>query len=148
MNVFQKIRNLSRMEERQRWAVERQMAKCTRITPVYSSTPKGGGGGQRMEEDVILLGMLKEQYGATRSELDAARAAIAPRVRRLQDGNQRTAMTMRYMKNMRIMEIGDAMGYSERQVFRILERAEAIILKGMEREERGKKDGSTCQAGS
>ena len=101
-----------------------------------------------MEEDVILLGMLKEQYGATRSELDAARAAIAPRVRRLQDGNQRTAMTMRYMKNMRIMEIGDAMGYSERQVFRILERAEAIILKGMEREERGKKDGSTCQAGS
>ena len=139
--MFTRIRNLARMEERQRWAVERQMAKCTRSTPVYSAAPRGGGTGQRMEEDVILLGMLKDQHQETRTELEQARASIAPGIRQLRDGNQRMAMTMRYMKNMRIIEIGDVMGYSERQVFRILEKAEARIIQGMERDERNKPTG-------
>lgn len=130
MTDFKRIRDLARQEERLRWAVERQMAKCTKITPTISDMPKGGGSGQRMEEDVIRLALLSEQHDAVVNELRAARKALAPYIRRLKDGTQRTAMTMRYMNNMRIDAIMDAMGYSERQVFRILERAESKVLQG------------------
>lgn len=145
MNVFQRIRNLAKMEERQRWAVERQMARCARLSPVLSDMPKGGGGGQRMEEDVILLTILKEQHEKTLAELKTERGTIAPGIRALRDGNQRTAMTLRYMKNMRITEIGNTMGYSERQVFRILERAETKVYQRLERKKAAQKDVSTCQ---
>lgn len=145
MNTFQRIRNLAKQEERQRWAVERQTARCTRITPIISDMPKGGGSGQKMEEDVILLTILKEQHAETLAALKAERGQIAPCIRRLKDGNQRTAMTLRYMKNMRIVEIGNTMGYSERQVFRILEKAETVVLQRLERKTAQQKDGSTCQ---
>ena len=145
MNTFQKIRNLAKQEERQRWAVERQTARCTRITPTISDMPKGGGSGQKMEEDVILLTILKEQHAETMAALKEERGQIAPIIRRLKDGNQKTAMTLRYMKNMRIVEIGNTMGYSERQVFRILERAETVVQQGLERKATCGKDGSTCQ---
>lgn len=146
MNVFQRIRSLAKMEERQHWAVERQMARCARLSPVLSDMPKGGGGGgQRMEEDVILLTILKEQHEKTLGELKAERRTIAPGIHALKDGNQRTAMTLRYMKNMRITEIGNTMGYSERQVFRILERAENKVQQRLERKIAAKKDVSTCQ---
>lgn len=145
MTIFQRIRDLARQEERLRWAVERQRARCTRITPTISNMPKGGGSGQRMEEDVIRLTMVKDQYDTVARELRAERAALAPRIAQLKDGTQRTAMTMRYMKNMRIIEIGDAVGYSERQVFRVLERAESKILQRLKGKEGQKKDGSTCQ---
>lgn len=146
MNVFQRIRNLAKMEERQRWAVEHQMARCARLSPVLSDMPKGGGGsGQRMEEDVILLTILKDQHEKTLAELKTERGTIAPGIRALKDGNQRTAMTLRYMKNMRITEIGNTMGYSERQVFRILERAETKVQQRLERKTPAKKDVSTCQ---
>ena len=145
MNTFQKIRNLAKQEERQRWAVERQTARCTRITPTSSDMPKGGGSGQKMEEDVILLTILKEQHAETMAALKEERGQIAPIIRRLKDGNQKTAMTLRYMKNMRIVEIGNTMGYSERQVFRILERAETVVQQGLERKATRGKDGSTCQ---
>lgn len=145
MNTFQKIRNLAKQEERQRWAVERQTARCTRITPTISDMPKGGGSGQKMEEDVILLTILKEQHAETMAALKEERGQIAPIIRRLKDGNQKTAMTLRYMKNMRIVEIGNTMGYSERQVFRILERAETVVQQGLEHKATRGKDGSTCQ---
>ena len=142
---FGRIRDLARQEERLRWAVERQMAKCTRITPTISDMPKGGGSGQRMEEDVIRLALLKEQHEAVAGELRGERKTLAPYIRRLRDGTQRTAMTLRYMENKRIGVIMEAMGYSERQVFRILEKAESKILQREIVKEGQKKDGSTCQ---
>ena len=145
MTIFQSIRDLARQEERLRWAVERQKARCTRITTTISNAPRGGGGDQRMEEDVIRLTMVKDQYDAVATELREERAALEPCIAQLKDGTQRTAMTMRYMKNMRIIEIGDAVGYSERQVFRVLERAENKILQQLKGKEERKKDGSTCQ---
>lgn len=142
---FGRIRDLARQEERLRWAVEKQMAKCTRITPTISDMPKGGGSGQRMEEDVIRLALLKEQHEAVAGELQGERRALEPYIRRLRDGTQRTAMTLRYMQNKRIGVIMDVMGYSERQVFRILERAESKVLQRFKGKEGQRKDGSTCQ---
>ena len=129
MISFERIRDLARQEERLRWAVERQEAKCTKITPTYSNTPKGGGGDQRREEDMIRLVLVKEQHEAVKAALGDARANLDRYTRRLKDGTQRAAMQYRYMKNMRITEIGEAMGYSERQVFRILQRAEAQVIQ-------------------
>lgn len=128
MNVFRRIRELTRQEERQRWAVMRQEARCTRVTPTYSHMPKGGGDNRR-EDDMILLTILKDQHRETKAALDRERAAVAPYINKMRDGNARTAMTLRYMKGMRILQICDAMGYSERQVFRILERAESKVLQ-------------------
>lgn len=145
MNTFQKIRTLAKQEERQRWAVERQEARCTRVTSAISGMPRGGGSGQRMEEDTILLVIMREQHEEIKRELQEERGKIAPMIRRLKDGNQKRAMTLRYMKNMRIVEIGNVMGYSERQVFRILERAESVVQQGLERKTTQGKDGSTCQ---
>lgn len=145
MNVFQNIRKLAKTEERQRWAVERQQARCTRVSPVLSDMPKRHGGGQRMEEGVILLTMLKEAHEATLKELKKEQASIMPAIRALRDGNQRIALKMRYMENMRIWEIGNAMGYSDRQVFRILERAENKVLAKLERKTARGKDGRSCQ---
>ena len=129
MTNFARIRDLARQEEKLRWAVEKQMAKATRITPTFSDAPRGGGSGQRMEEDVIRLTMLKEQHAETQAELEAERAILSEYTRKLKDGTQRAAMEYRYMKAMRITEIGEAMGYSERQVFRILQRAEAQVIQ-------------------
>lgn len=129
MISFERIRDLARQEERLRWAVERQEAKCKKTTPTYSNTPKGGGGDQRREEDMIRLVLVKEQHEAVKAALGDARANLDRYTRRLKDGTQRTAMKYRYMKNMRITEIGEAMGYSERQVFRILQRAEAQVIQ-------------------
>ena len=145
MTSFARIRDLAKQEERLRWAVERQTAKCTRSTTTYSDGPKGGGSGQRMEEDVVRLVMLKEQHAAIEAELEAERAYLGGYVRQLKDGTPRTAMTMRYMNNMRIVEIGDIMGYSERQVFRLLQRAESIIIQRQKAREGRKKDVSACQ---
>lgn len=145
VNVFKRIRSLAKTEERQRWAVERQMARCTRITPVLSDMPRAKGNDRRMEEGVILLTMLREAHEMTLKELKAARASIAPGIRALRDGNQRAAMKMRYMENMRIWEIGNAMGYSDRQIFRILENAEAKVLAKTEWRAAREKDGRSCQ---
>ena len=123
------IRDLARQEERLRWAVERQRAKCTRITPTISGMPRASGNGQRMEEDVIRLTILKENWEAVRQELDSMRAELRPWIRKLKDGTQRTAMTMRYIENRRIGEIAETMAYSESQVFRILRRAEEEIRR-------------------
>lgn len=129
MTNFARIRELARQEERLRWAVERQRAKCTRKTPTYSDGPRGSGGGQRMEEDTIRLVMLKDQLEHVREELEPERALLQRYVKKLKDGTQRAAMEMRYMKAMGIIEIGDTMGYSERQVRRILKRAESLVLQ-------------------
>ena len=144
MTNFARIRDLARQEERLRWAVQRQEAKCTKITPTYSNMPKGGGGNQRREEDMIRLVLVKEQHGAVKAELDTERESLGRYTRRLKDGTWRAAMEYRYMKNMRITEIGEAMGYSERQVFRILQRAEAQVIQWQKAKEAKKKDGSTC----
>ena len=126
---FARIRDLARQEERLRWAVKRQEAKCTKITPTYSNAPRGGGGEQRREEDMIRLLTVKEQHNAVKEALEDERDNLSRYTRRLKDGTWRAAMEYRYMKAMRITEIGEAMGYSERQVFRILQRAEAQVLQ-------------------
>ena len=94
---------------------------------------------------MIRLALLKEQHEAVAGELQGERRALEPYIRRLRDGTQRTAMTLRYMQNKRIGVIMDAMGYSERQVFRILERAESKVLQRFKGKEGQRKDGSTCQ---
>lgn len=145
MTSFTRIRDLARQEERLRWAVQKQEAKATRITPTYSNAPKGGGSGQRMEEDTVKLILLKEQRDAVAKELAGERETLARYTKRLKDGTQRTAMALRYMKNLRISEIGEAMGYTERQVFRILRRAESQVIQWQKVKEGQKKDVSTCQ---
>ena len=129
MTNFARIRELARQEEKLRWAVERQMAKCTRITPTYSDGPKGGGSGQRMEEDVIRLALLKDQLADVREELNIERSILQRYINRLKDGTQRAAMNMRYMRGMGIAAIGETIGYSERQIRRILKRAESLVLQ-------------------
>jgi DNA-directed RNA polymerase specialized sigma subunit len=138
MTNFARLRDLIKQEERLGWAVKRQNAKCTRSTQVFDSVPRGGGDGQRMESDAVRLVLLKEQHGLVKAELDKERAGLKIYMRRLDNGTQRAAMEMRYMKGVRVTEIGDAMGYTERQVFRILKRAETQINQWQRvKEERG-----------
>lgn len=136
MTNFARIRDLARQEERLRWAVKRQIAKCTRITPTYTDGPRATGNGQQREEDNVRLIMLKDQLAIVQGELDAERGALKPYVDKLGDGTQRSAMDMRYMKAMGIIEIGDTMGYSERQVRRILKRAESLVLQRQKAKEK------------
>lgn len=122
---FKHLRKLIRQEERLRWAVRRMEDRATRTTPTYSAAPRVGGNGQQMEENVIRLLMVKEQHELIRAELGQARSELQKKMELIPDGVQRAALGMRYIQGMSIREIMQAMNYSERQVFRILEEAES-----------------------
>lgn len=129
MNDFETIRKLARETQRLRWAMERQRARAVGVTRPMDGMP-GGGSGQRMEEDVVRLTTLQAQYQRAKQRLEDARGRVRPGIEDLEDATERAVMELRYMQDTEIGEIADGMHYSERQVFRILRRAERRIGNG------------------
>ena len=81
MTDFVKMRELIRQEERYRWAVEKQMAKATKITSTLSKSGRSGSGrtGSQVEDGAVELAPLKEEYTEIKEELDAMRAELCGR---------------------------------------------------------------------
>lgn len=127
MTDFIRMRTLMREKERIGWMVEKANARATQTTAIVTGMPRGGGNQQRMEDDTILLATLKEQYEEVTTELTEARTQLKKDIRYLDSDTYKIIVKMRYIAGARIEYIADSLGYSERQIFRILDRAEKKI---------------------
>lgn len=133
MTDFARMRALIRDEERLRWAIEKQMAKATKITPSLSQT--GGGGtktGSQVEDGAIMLAALKDEHRELISELEQARKELRSGLAMIKSrrfGLGKTFIRMRYLQGIKVCRISTVMNYSEQYVFRIIKHTEALIIK-------------------
>lgn len=133
MTDFVKMRELIRQEERYRWAVEKQMAKATKITSSLSKSGRTGSAkvGSQVEEGAVELAELKLQYSEIKEELDAMREELKASITKLRAPRYRldkTCLRMRYIQGIKVRKIAEALSYSEDYIFQKMKQAETMIL--------------------
>lgn len=125
---FVRMRKLIRLDERLKWAIEREEAKATKRTSTISGI--GGGGGRinksRTEEGAVALAILRDEHDQVKAELREQRKELEPQLKHLNEV-AKTLMTMRYIKGMECKKIAKAMYYSETHVFHVMQQSERII---------------------
>ena len=148
MTDFERMRTLIKQEERYRWAVERQMAKATKITATLSQTGGISGGrrmGSQVEDGAVILAELQSQYSEIMEELGEARKELKGTLNRLRSQKTRlekTCISMRYMQGISVRKIAEALSYSEDYIHRKTRNAEALIInKQRDIEDEKKKTG-------
>ena len=134
MTDFERMRVLIRQEERYHWAVEKQMAKATKVTA--SITPAGGGGGTRRgsrpEDGAVMLATLQEEYKEILDELEEARKELRESIARIRNVKlrlEKTCLRMRYLQGMSVRQIAVSLNYTEDYLHRKMRDAEALILR-------------------
>ena len=124
---FIRIRALAKQEERLKWALERQLARAARSTANITGMPRGGGGINAQEDDMIRLAMIREEHKLAESNLRKERAKLKRAMKKLDDGIERSALSMRYLQGLKIWEIMETLNYSKSSVLRLLKSAERKI---------------------
>ena len=140
MTDFVKMRELIRQEERYRWAVEKQMAKATKITSTLSKSGRSGSGqtGSQVEDGAVELAPLKEEYTEIKEELDAMRAELRVSISKLRAPRYRldkTCLRMRYLQGISVRKIAASLNYHEQYLFRKMREAEDLITTMQKRAE-------------
>jgi len=133
MTDFERMRVLIRQEERYRWAVEKQMAKSSRMTSTLSATGRTGGNknGSIVEDGAVMLATLKEEYQEIVDELEAARKELRESIVRIRSAKARlekTCLRMRYLQGMSVRQIAVSLNYTEDYLHRKMRDAEALII--------------------
>lgn len=70
--------------------------------------------------------MKRVQYNKSRQI-----AKIDKAISSLESAEERTALTMRYIKRLSVSEIAKEMGYSEKRIYQFMDRGGALIAKGL-----------------
>lgn len=140
MTDFVKMRELIRQEERYRWAVEKQMAKATKITSSLSKSGRSGSGrtGSQVEDGAVELAPLKEEYAEIKEELDAMKAELRISISKLRAPRYRldkTCLRMRYIQGISVRKIAVMLNYHEQYLFRKMREAEDLITMMQQRAE-------------
>ncbi len=144
MTDFGRMRVLIRQEERYRWAVEKQMAKATKVTSSLSPAGGTGGGfktGSKVEDGAVMLTELKSQYSEIMDELTAARNELRETISKMRSQQMRlgkTCLRMRYLQGISARQIAAALNYSEEYIFRTLRVSEAFIINAQKSRENDK----------
>ena len=150
MTDFERMRVLIRQEERYRWAVEKQMAKASKMTTSFSQAGRSGSSknGSRTEEGAIMLAALQDEYKEIMEELTAARAELQESIGKIRNAKARlekTCLRMRYIQGMSIRRIALSLNYTEDYLHRKMRGAEALIINIQKEQE--KKNNKTVQVG-
>lgn len=150
MTDFERMRVLIRQEERYRWAVEKTLAKASKMTSDISPIGKAGGTktGSRVEEGAVMLTELKEEYQEIVDELDKARNELRESIARIRNAKlrlEKTCLRMRYMQGMSVRTIALTLNYSEDYLHRKMRDAEALITRVQKAQE--DKNNKTAQVG-
>lgn len=144
MTDFVRMRELIRLEERYRWALERQMAKATKITTSISQAGKTGGGktGSQVEENAVILAEIRSQHEEIEKELDEMRDELRGTLKRLRSEKvklEKNILKLRYMKGISVRKIANTLNYSEDYMFQKMKQAEALIINMQRTQEHRKK---------
>ena len=83
----------------------------------------------RQDADIIKLAMLRDEHKKAECALKRERTKLKTAMRSLDDGMERSVLSMRYMQGLKIGEIMETMNYSKSSVLRILRSAEGKIKK-------------------
>lgn len=97
-------------------------ARVTKITPTYSSVPKGGQQEDKLQLAVEKIMELEDQIDAEIDRLQDTKQAILKAIHSVGDVGQRKVLALRYLdkrKRLTWERIAEEMGYDLRQVYRI-----------------------------
>ncbi len=115
---------LDREIDRKLKEVDCWRAKLSRLTPVYSSQPKGGGTiYSRTEEIIIKIADMEEAINADIDKLIDLKQKIERVIESVPDDKERLLLKYRYLDGRTFEEIAVQMHYSWRQIHRLHSRA-------------------------
>lgn len=124
---FRKMRHLINRLPMARYRVDLANARATRVTASLTGMPHGGGVTSQVESGVMDIVAARERYDAIREELAGMVRELRPMIEQLEDPLERNAMRLRYLEGHRVPAIADALSYSDRRIYQVLEKAEANI---------------------
>jgi DNA-directed RNA polymerase specialized sigma24 family protein len=115
---------LDREIDRKLKEVDCWRAKLSRLTPVYSSQPKGGGTiYSRTEEIIIKIADMEEAINADIDKLIDLKQEIERVIDSVPNDKERLLLKYRYLDGRTFEEIAVQMHYSWRQIHRLHSRA-------------------------
>lgn len=121
----EKIKQVNRLNR----AVQRKYADATRTTVTLTDMPRAGGVGKQMENSVVELVTVKEEYDAAMKELAEMKGKLMAHMKRLDKWQHIAVIRKRYIEEKNIVEIMTEIGYEETQTKRFLKAAEDLINK-------------------
>ena len=142
---FVRMRTLIKQEERYRWAIEKQMAKATKITATISKTGGCGGSrgtGSQVEDSAVILAELQEQYSEIMEQLNTERDELRKSLSKIRSQRlrlEKTCLRMRYIQGISVRRIAEALNYSEDYIHKRMRNAEALIINKQRASEGEKK---------
>ena len=125
---FQRIRYLIRKECRVKWRLQRAEAKATKITSSISGMPHGSGVHSQVEDGAIRISEIRDLYSGVIAELEEARNELKPLINELENPDEVACLRLRYLDGHSAEDIADAIGYSTRQVYRLIRSAESKLV--------------------
>ena len=124
---FKAMREKIKQVHRLRRAVSRKYADATRITVTVSDMPKAGGIGKQLENNVVEMVAVMDEYDEARKELDDMKSQLRRRMKRLDKWQHVAVIRKRYIEEKSVSEIMEEIGYEESQTKRFLKTAEDLI---------------------
>lgn len=121
----EKIKQVNRLNR----AVKRKYADATRTTVTLTDMPRAGGVGKQLENSVVELVTVKEEYDAAMKELAEMKGQLMAHMKRLDKWQHIAVIRKRYIEEKNIVEIMTEIGYEETQTKRFLKAAEDLINK-------------------
>lgn len=77
--------------------IQRAESRAEKVTSTISDMPHGSMKGSALEESVIRIDELKSAYQEVIDELNQRREDLKPIIAKLDDGDQRAVMRLRYI---------------------------------------------------
>lgn len=124
---FKAMREKIKQVHRLRRAVSRKYADATRITVTITDMPKAGGVGNQLENSVVEMVAVMDEYDAARQELKEMKNQLRRKMKRLKKWQHIAVIRKRYIEEKNINEIMEEIGYEESQTKRFLKAAEDLI---------------------
>ena len=97
-------------------------ARVTKITPTYSSLPKGSQQDDKLQSAIEKIMELEQEINAEINVLQKTRKAIVLAVCTIQDRSLRKLLALRYLnrkENLTWEQIANRMNYAGRHIFRL-----------------------------
>ena len=126
---FKAMREKIKQVHRLHRAVQRKYDDATRMTVTISDMPKAGGVGKQLENNVIEMVAVKDEYDAAKKELAEMKRALRAYMKRLDKWQHIAVIRKRYIEEKSLTEIMQEIGYEETQTKRFLKAAEDLINK-------------------
>lgn len=116
-------RELARLErETEEWR-----ARAERMTTSYSLAPGGGGDGRSMENAVLHLHELVQEFAGLLGEQAQRRLLVGEIIDAVPDPRLQEVLRLRYIEGMTFQRIADSLGYCHYQIQRHHKKALAML---------------------